>query len=619
MGKKSLKSLRVKAKREGWLEYVRTENDERALLEGYYLDLGAGRKVVEFIETFCFCFEGKFAGKPFLLMDWQKEELVIPLFGWKRPGGLRRFRRAFVAMPKKNGKSGLCSVLSLYMLIGDGEPGAEVYAVANDRKQAAIVFDPVLNIVNSSPYLKKRLVHTGSVNPNAQRYIVDPESNSRYVVLSRQNDSAEGKKAHFLTYDELHATKDKKLWDALRYAGRSRTQPISMAITTAGVDPLTVCRKEWDFAEDVLSGTVTDLEYFALIYQPELDPQTREVVDDLDDPEVWRKVNPSMGVIFSEEDFGIDYRRAKAQDDLNTFLRYSFNIWTKQTRRYIPMDKWKLCEAKYTLEELRGRTCYGGLDLSATRDLAAFSACFPYWDEEVPGREKVEPEEELSPDSEIFEDPQKWLTEGMFYRFLTWFWIPEESPTVKDSRYGEQYLRWRNHGLLEMIKGDAIDQSYPRLRVVGAARYFKDRPKKLAEWVRSGRPVEGFADMFDMQEIAYDPWNMSATAQNMIDHDGMKMTSFRQGSVTMNEPTKKLLRLILTGGIEHDGNEILTWNAGNLEVKEGLSQDVRPVKPSKDSPLKVDGIIAMIMALAMAILAKPKKPSVYRKRGVRTI
>ena len=213
-------------------EWIQSEADERAVEEGCWFDEQAGLYVVEFFERFLKHTLGQWAGQPFNLLDWQRDDIVMPLFGWKRPDGTRRYRKAYIEVPKKNGKSTLCGGLALYLLIADGEPRAQIYGAAADREQAGIVFGEAANMVQASGQLSRKL----DVIRSTKR-LIDKRTNSFFHAISADAYTNEGLNAHAIIFDELHAQKTRDLWDALRYSMASRRQPLLISITTRAIWP----------------------------------------------------------------------------------------------------------------------------------------------------------------------------------------------------------------------------------------------------------------------------------------------------------------------------------------------------------------------------------------------
>lgn len=404
------------AKQKPFQEWVRTAADEQAVQEGCYFDLDAAQRVRQFFERFLRHSKGQFAGQSFTLLDWQWHDVVGPLFGWKRKDGTRRFRRGYIEIPKKNGKSTLFSGLSLYLLVADKEPGAEVYSAAVDRDQASIVYLEAANMVEASPHLQSRLEVVRST-----RRIVDISSRSFYKALSADVPAKEGLNAHAVLVDELHAQKTREMWDTLRYAGAARRQPLMLAITTAGYDRHSICWEQHDYARQVLAGRIEDTSFFGYIAGADDD-------DDWTDPAVWSKANPSFGITIDAQQFAEDCREAQESPAKeNTFRRYRLNQWTEQDVRWINMAKWDASDAD--LGDLAGRPCWAGLDLSSTRDITALVLIF---------REEEE------------------------YAALPFFWVPEEGARQRERRDHVPYTEWIRRGFIESTPGEVID--YDRIR-----------------------------------------------------------------------------------------------------------------------------------------------------------
>jgi phage terminase large subunit-like protein len=335
----TLHSARSKAKRQGWLRAIRSEADELAMMAGCVFSPRLADYACNFFPRFLCHSKGQWAGKPFELLEWQRSDIIRPLFGWVRPDGTRRFRRCYIEIPKKNGKSALASGIGLYMLLGDGERGAEVYSAASDRDQASIVHREAINMVYASPALESLL------KVNASTHLIScPKTNSVYKAISATPSGKEGFNAHCIICDELHVWRGRELWDALLYAGRARTQPLLFVITTAGADSLSVCREQHDYAANVLNGTFRDDRFFAYIREA-----TKEEIDaqGAEDRALWYKANPSMGVTINPEEFGRDLAEAaRTPTAWASFLRYSFNVWNTGAKRWLSVDQWRRCEAQ---------------------------------------------------------------------------------------------------------------------------------------------------------------------------------------------------------------------------------------------------------------------------------
>lgn len=320
---------------------------------------------VSFIECLCHT-KGTWAGKPFELIDWQ-EKIIRDIFGILKPDGYRQFNTAYVEIPKKQGKSELAAAVALLLCCADGEERAEVYGCAADRQQAAIVFDVAADMVRMNPALKKRC----KILASQKRLIYEP-TNSFYQVLSADAYSKHGFNVSGVIFDELHTQPNRKLYDVMtKGSGDARTQPLYFLITTAGNDEHSICYQVHQKAIDIMEGRKHDPRFYPVIYGAGRD-------EDWSSPEVWKKANPSLGITVKMEKVKDAYNSAKENPaEENTFRQLRLNQWVKQDVRWMPMDKWDACAFPVDPDELRGRDCYGGLDLSSTTDITAFVLVFP--------------------------------------------------------------------------------------------------------------------------------------------------------------------------------------------------------------------------------------------------
>jgi phage terminase large subunit-like protein len=521
--------------------------DAIALREGCAFDGRAADRVCLFFEKFLKHSKGVFAGKPFVLQPWQRD-LLRRLYGWKRPDGTRRFRRAYIEVPKKQGKSTCVSGLLLYHLVADDEPGAEVYVGACDRAQASICFNEARAMVDASGPLSRIL----DVIPSQKR-IVYAAKHAFLQALSADVRTKEGLNASFTCIDELHAQPTRELFDTLKYAGAARRQPLLLTITTAGFDRQSVCYKEREYALKVDSGLVGDTSHFAYI-------RAAEPTDDINDPATWHKANPSLGVTISEEDFAREVNEAlESPEKLNTFLRYRLDLWTQAESRFLARDKWDACAAPPVTP--KGAACYGGLDLSSTTDLSALALLFPDGD-------------------------------GGF-DLLMRFWAPEEGAEIRERKDRVPYLAWARQGFLSLTPGNVIDYSFIRAELVAlAARH-------------------------DLKKLLIDPYNATQLAGELKEEDGLAVEFLRQGFLSLSAPTKELERLVLSGRLRHGGNPVLDWMCDNaMAVRDSAGN----VKLSKEkSREKIDGMAALVNAVAAALDDPDGGTSVYETRGLITL
>ncbi len=334
---------------------------------GFTYEQARANKVIRFVESFCQMSKGEWAGRPMQLLEWQKRDIIEPLFGWVDAEKRRRYRTAAIFTPKKNGKSTLLSALALYLTVADGEPGAEVISAASDRAQAGIIAREAASMVRSSPHLAKRLEVIDSRNT-----IVHRESGSRYTVISADGFRAEGLNASAVLLDEAHAQRDTRLYDALRYAGAARRSPIVISISTAGYSrqPGDLWWQLWQYAERVQADPSVDPSFFGKIYRADED------ATDWFDERQWFKANPSLGTTISLDSFRADALEAKQNPaKLNSWLRYRMNVPTETDSRWFAPESLAACVADPP-EPLDGRPCYLGLDLASNIDLTCAAFVF---------------------------------------------------------------------------------------------------------------------------------------------------------------------------------------------------------------------------------------------------
>lgn len=545
---KSLAQRKADAKSDGWERWIRSEADEHAVLNGCYFRADKGQRVVSFFEKFLRLPEDPWAGQPFILMDWHRDEIVMPLYGWYRADGTRRYRKAYIEIPKKNAKSALCSGLGLYHLMADGVRGGQVYSAAASQEQARIVHRAAAKMVKMSPALVSRL----RVIDTSKR-IVHDESGSFFKAMSAEHHTQEGHNISALFFDELHAQRTRHLWDTLQFGTRARRQPLSVAITTAGWDRESICFEQHEYAQAILNGTIHDDRFFAYILAAKPDEEWKDTESEACRA-VWRRTNPALGIILSEDDFADDVREAQqsvAQE--NTLKRYRFNIWTSQAVGWLSMDAWHACPERVPDEELLGEECFAGLDLASTQDLSSMALFFP--------KQKA---------------------------VKVWFWVPEDVAEAHDERDEAPYLEWARDGLITLTDGNVLDQE--RIR------------DDINAIVKSYRVREAAVDKYEGN------WIMQKVGQL-----GVTPVMFPQTYAAMNEPAKALERMVLARELAHGHNPVLDWQAGNVGVKLTIDEKMRPVKMSRTG--RIDGIVALTMAIGRAIAAPPAVVSPYLKGG----
>lgn len=505
--------------------------------------------------------KGEWAGQPILLEPWQ-QFVVWSLFGWKREDGTRRFRTGYLEVARKNGKTTLAAGIGLYMMVMDGEAGAEVYTAATKRDQAKIAHEDAKQMVARSPRLKERIEILRD-NLNA------PGTSSKFEPLSADYNSLDGLNVHCAICDEVHAWSTGFLWGVLDTATGSRRQPLMLGITTAGFDQDSYCLELQDYAQKVLEGVVEDDSFFGIVYTlDEEDVAEQEGVDApwWENEAVWIKANPNLGVSKKLEQMR---RKAKQATEIasnwSQFVTKELNVWTQGELKWINLDAWRRCGAVSVLEEaLAGRKCYAGLDLSSNTDVTALVYVFPPVDVDEP------------------------------YQVVSRFFIPGDNIYERVHRDRVPFDVWVRDGYVTATEGNVIDYEFI-----------------LAQLAEDG-------ERFDIKELAFDRWGATRIQTTLMERYGEEwLVQFGQGFASMSAPSKELEKLILSHKLAHGNNPVLTWMASNVVIRNDPAGNIKPDKGK--SRERIDGIVALVMALSRAIVQGEAKPSVYRERGLRVI
>lgn len=533
-------------------------------------DKSAADYAVAFIENLCHT-KGTWAGKPFELIDWQ-EQIIRDLFGTLKPNGYRQFNTAYIEIPKKQGKSELAAAVALLLTCGDGEERAEVYGCAADRQQAAIVFDVAADMVRMCPALSKRVKILAS-----QKRLIYTPTNSFYQVLSAEAYSKHGFNIHGVVFDELHTQPNRKLFDVMtKGSGDARMQPLYFLITTAGTDTHSICYETHQKAKDIIEGRKIDPTFYPVIYGA-------DESDDWTDPKVWKKANPSLDITV-----GIDKVKAACESakqnpgEENAFRQLRLNQWVKQAVRWMPMEKWDKCAFSVDEDELEGRVCYGGLDLSSTTDITSFVLVFP---PSLGGAASV-PRLGDGFATSCCPPPDK----DDKYIILPYFWIPEDNLTLRVNRDHVPYDVWERQGYLQTTEGNVVHYGF------------------IEQF------IEKLGERFNIREIAFDRWGAVQMVQN-LEGMGFTVVPFGQGFKDMSPPTKELMKLVLEQKIAHGGHPVLRWNMDNIYIRTDPAGNIKADK--EKSTEKIDGAVATIMALDRAIrCGNDHGTSVYDERGI---
>lgn len=541
---------------------------DSAELRGLVWDQAAADKALGFFEEVLCLNGGEYEGEPFVLAPWQAF-VVGSLFGWYTVDGYRRFRMAYIETGKGSGKSPLVGGIGLYGLVADDEQRAEIYAAATKRDQAMILFRDAVSMVNMSPALVRRLVQSGRDEKVWNLFY--PSTNSFFRPIS-SDDGQSGPRPHIGLLDELHEHKSATAVNMMRAGTKNRRRAMIVMITNSGSDKNSVCGQYHELGKRICAGIEDNDSLFAFICS--LD----EGDDPFTDESCWAKVNPSLDFVAdpdrqTEGIPGRKYLREQVAEARGlpakeaVVRRLNFCQWTQADNPWIGWDVWSAAEERVPMRLLRNRPAVAGLDLSSTTDLTAFVLLF----------------------YPIDADPH--------WRLLPYFWIPDHQLEERERRDKVPYSVWIKDGHLETTPGKAIS----KLHVL--------------------RRLQTICDYFEVHQIAYDRWRIEDLRELMNEHGITlpELTPFGQGFKDMGPAVDEFERRLLgtvaepdvldldpgdyqlvpreaaeVETLRHDGNPVLTWNAGNAIT---VSDPAGNRKVDKQKAIgRIDGIVAAIMA-----------------------
>jgi phage terminase large subunit-like protein len=556
--------LEVPAKPKALERYPKAYWDGEVWRDGaYWYDERAADKAARFFPEHLVFSEGEWAGRPFILEAWEEQDIVRPFFGWKRADGTRRYRRAYIWVARKNGKTELAAGIALLALLGDGEPAGQVFSIASEGDQARIVFTKASNMVARSPTLAPRLECLTKV-------IYSPKLNASFRPLSGKPKGKHGLNMSGLVGDEIHEWPNGDLYTFVHDSAAARRQPIEFLISTAGQKG-THGEEVYKECQAILAGDIDDPETLVVIYAPGED-------DDWTKEETWRKANPNWGKSVKVEPFLADFKRARQLPRLeNDFKRYRLNIWTDQAVRWLPMDSvddegrrygWDHCAGPVAwddlkfVERLRGKKCFGGLDLSSTTDLSALVWWFP-------------------------------VQEGLDVPVvLPRFFKPADLVKEHVKRDRIPYDKMIKAGALITTPGNVVDYGFIETQVLKDAEKYR-----IAYYGATKREAhEG--------GLAIDRFNATGTAVR-LEQEGIPVVLFGQGFVSLSAPSKELERLVMSNGFHHGGHPLLRRHAQAVAVETDAVENIKPTKAKSNG--RIDGIAGFVNALGIA--EKGEKPA----------
>jgi phage terminase large subunit-like protein len=540
----SCKWVKLAIKRH-WNDLERQRNSDWP----YRFDQAEADRICRFAELMPWV-EGKWDTPTVVLADWQVAVLGI-IFGWRRKSdGGRRFSKVYFEIPRKAGKSTLAAIIGLFCLCCEGEPAPYVFIGATTAAQAQKVFHPMRMMVQKTPALADEFglqAFTRSITERGGGYI---------QPIASKGSSQDGHNPACAILDELHAHKDRALYDVIDSAFGARKNPLLWIITTAGFDSEGVCYEQRTFVAQVLEGVVEAEHYFGIIF----------TIDDGDDPytpATWAKANPNLGVSVQLASMESAATEAKNQPGKAAeFLTKRLNVWTSAKFGHIDAARWRACSGIVDLEAMRRVPCWGGIDLGAVSDLTSFRLI--------------------------------WWHEG---RLKTWGtrYLPEAAANARASKSNSPFKKWLGvtwygRPLLTVTPGDVTDYS----------------------WIE--KDIRWALATFNVQMIGFDKWNSTDLVNRLLE-DNAPMAEVRQGVVSLTAAMKELDRQYLGGTLDHSGDPALAWCASNVVARRDENDNIAPSK--KLSPEKIDDYAALLNAVAVSLTSPLMKPSVYEtQRGL---
>lgn len=590
-----LQDIDIEAATAAW---TRNKSDELAVRNGCQFDVLRGSYTVWWIENNCRLYEGEQAGEQLILrgcgecdydlpylFDWDEEgqeicierarlhtqcvaaghhidwqyDCTMRVFGWTMfsehwKEWIRRFRRSQIYISKKNKKSPSLAAWALYMTCGDGEKGQHTFLGAKDGEQARSNCGAhTVEMLNQSAALMDEC----TLNKNLLQITHEPTRSTLKPLSSsnvRTQKSKEGLNGSIFI-DETHVV-DRDFINRISRAGISRKEPLHAEFSTAGDDPDSYGKEQFDRCVKIISGEIEAQDTFAAVYAAPQDLSDADL--DADPVKYMKMANPAWGHTINPDEIQNDYNQSKESPaTLAQFKMYRLDIWQNSASPWLPSKGWDDGRRDYTYESLRDRDCWGGLDLAFVTDFAALCLAFPEADERM--------------------------------KHLWWFWLPEE--TAKKVRHLIDIDRW------------VADRRTRLLLTPGARIQFSH--------IRS--TVRELNAQYRIHELAYDDWNAEQTTQEISEGTqdnqgrviepptGIERVQFSQGIRTMNEPTKHFEAMVIDGKIEHNGDPLARWMALNATIKPDVNGNYKPLK-QRDMTKKIDGVVAAIMAGARARL-----------------
>lgn len=488
--------------------------------------------IIEFIENYCKHSKGKLGGKPFILELWQKAMLASAFGFVHKIDGTRKYREVLLIVARKNGKSTLAAAVGLYLQIADGEPGSEIFAVATKKDQAKIIWLEAKRMVKKSPVLLKR------IKPLVAEMVAE-FNDSFFKPLGSDSDTLDGLNVHGALLDEIHAWKDKNLYDVIVDGTTAREQPLIFITTTAGTIRESVYDLKCDEAVNIINGYndpngYKDERILPIIY--ELDKREEYL-----DPKCFKKANPSIGTIKSLDQLQSKVNKAKSNPLLvKNLLCKDFNIRETDTEAFLTYEQLNNI-ATFDIKKLKPRYGIFGIDLGSTTDLTCCTCIFRVPDDET-------------------------------LYVIQMYWLPSDLLEKRTEEDKIPYTTWCEQGLLRVSEGNKVN--------------YKDVTKWMLE-------IQNELDIY-IYKTGYDSWGSTYLVDELQNQFGKESTeAVIQGAKTFSNPLKRVQAELESKKINYNNNSIFKWNMANSAVKIDRNDNWALVKTSNPRR-RIDGFASFM-------------------------
>ena len=518
---------------------------DNAVERGWVFSRKAAERKLNFISKLRHV-KGKWAaaGDYITLEPWQ-QFICWNLFGWLMADTMkRRFTEAYIEVARKNGKSTLASAISLAMGYSDDEYGAEIYYAATTRDQARICFNDAKRMVERCSLRGRSVVTQNAFSFDAL--------GTTHKPVSSEAGNLDGLSASCVVLDEFHAHPTDELYGVLQTSSGSREQPLMLIITTAGLKTTVPCYTYRKTMTEVLDGVLAADRTFTIIY-------TLDDNEEVNDPAMWVKSNPCLGVSLNEAYLRDQYDKMKREpSSVANIMTKHFNVWMNAAAVWIPDAQWSSIESVVPMSELEGKSCVAALDLASVNDYCSLCLLF---------------------------------NERGRYQYLWKFYIPEDKYNARHEilRENANIDEWVAKGYVTVTEGNVTDYDYI-----------------LADF-------DEMMQRYDITTVAYDPWNAAQVASKLTER-GATLQPFTQTIGNFAYPTKEFARIVGLGIVDHYDNPVARWMLSNVVIKQDVNGNARPDKAK--SAEKIDGIVAAIMALGQFCSDNGEGGSVYERRGL---